>query len=49
MKEILIEKDVLTSIHTINFLNSDESYLITVSNDFIYLNSFENSEVLDRI
>lgn len=48
MKEILIDKGVLTSIHTINFLNSDENYVITVSNDFIYLISLEHSKVADK-
>lgn len=49
MKEILIDKEVLTSIHTINFLNSDENYVITVSNDFIFLISLQNSEIADHI
>ena len=49
MKEILIDKDVLTSIHTINFLNSDENSVITVSNDFIFFNSLQNSEVAGLI
>lgn len=45
MKEILIDKGVLTSIHTINFLNSDENSVITISNDFIFFNSLQYSEV----